>query len=959
MGIITIKPNKISGFQNWYTSSGTPVGSGSVDFINEGASHPTVDNTYISNSGNDYIYLHFKGDDVSPYSNINSAILRTRMCGDSLYNGGAYLYNSFTNTYSHETVKYLLNEQNQDSLYGNPYTKLSTYQTFDNNTTEVDLASSGSYGLLLIFSTIDFTLNVAETAKYNYLAGTVFKDCIVKVGSLSGLCISSAEILLDCDEGNGFAMNVVGGDGVIRKEDMRGVHLSNMRYFGNESPHPTGFFSYYTFFEGSGNSRSKFGFLTSKEMQTSYTTRSVDREQYNFYTNPIPMTSGHPSNYVNGICMEGSGSNPGCFYLEANNSTILSNAWTYYLAFFPKDTNDINDEFRPLLRYGGDATGGYPDESFCFYIEPNDGGHALPYDYLSITYKTTGGTVKVKNLYSSNFKPFHNASEPIRTIITYSGESFASYNNPSGTINFYVEDNSVVDEHKKAYFRYMGSVSDEFYNEDRLYDSGGTVSIGGTPQFNGGLYSLEDNNGKTIFTEVGHNFLYYSGIKTVDSVQYLDSPSFEKLVTSRKNAQDYISESGDGKYVSFDFQPMWTSGNPANNNRVEFIHINIGSGNPSSYEMINSRLAHDGYITINPSSTYVEYMYDVHTNHPSGVDLIFNVNNNSQHGNNGCFSFETNNPSGTYSGRLYNPKIYGGDAPQLYGDDENIFFDIIMHTHPGNYTTRVDLHYARLYIDNITVATTGTNSIPLYTTSSETELTNSLELYLEGYSSTNNDIDLFLNGHISTNESTYLYIKSGISVSGQITMYTDGIGVENTTIPMYVAGPTVRSSSGNIPLYLLGTANSGESARLSMYMEAEDLYSDRVLPLVITGSPITHSSSINLFIRHDNEWSGDNFDLYLKGPGGATSGVPFHITGLGTTSGSIPLNTEFPLFIARGSEDSTDERLRLFIGGPEGVVNSTSMYIAGAYIHSSSIPMSIEGSPIDITASIKNYIHGF
>jgi 23S rRNA pseudoU1915 N3-methylase RlmH len=157
---------------------------------------------------------------------------------------------------------------------------------------------------------------------------------------------------------------------------------------------------------------------------------------------------------------------------------------------------------------------------------------------------------------------------------------------------------------------------------------------------------------------------------------------------------------------------------------------------------------------------------------------------------------------------------------------------------------------------------------------------------------------------------------------------------------------------------MVGTSNSGLSNNIEMFIQAAQLYEDRIIPLSIRGTPIGVNSDITLFLKNDNSQNKE-VPFYINGPSGINDNLTFYIKSPGSTSGSIPANDSINMFINRERNDSTDERLALYVGGPTGEIAELPFYIAGAYIANSSVNMFIDGAPIQVTKNAKFYTHGF
>lgn len=951
MIIETIYPYKISSntftetsVLGWVSNSGTPVSSGDIQYINKSASASGVDSTYIEQRNViENMTLHFNTTTSSFKNNVDSAILRLRVNLPKVSPGlsGVGFSCRKNHTGNYDSVPYVIN--NGIPLNSSVY-NVGPGDIRNLFTWKYDYLVPSGFYTKDIELTVDWNEPNASGINNNI---DLYKNLYVDVAAFpSGTQLSSASILLTGRPSDGFQMNIIGDTeqdhSEFRTQIMELDGQANYRAWGRDDSyaHPTGVFSYYTNFSNrDGLSTANYNACTVEEL---YTLTNLSLVPKNPYNNAFNDTN----KYSNGINIVGSGTYPGCYGLELNFDSAQP-AWTTFLSFNTLGSN------RTVLRLGKNNGGNFFYDSVVFSLVTDIDGD------LFFNFYSPPSVWQTRILNAGNNNSFITSSNdsPTRLLISYSGDSLTTVYQPSGTFNFYIEDKSI------KRFKYVGRISEK-------YDS---IHVGFPMYFDAFgnrdfQYSQSVTTVNNFVSEVGTAQVYVSGVKLENNIQVMDDSRFQNLVNDRHNLERFVETSGDGRYVDIKIPRLIES----SGTMIENVVFAFPSGNQNSLQFVSPFKSHVGNYESNMDAIYMEYNADIFTNHPSGVDLIFNIN--TQHnGNSGFISFESLNISSGNNryAMLSNPKVYGySDTAPIFFKEKGVPFfnqlemNVIVKQHSQSvqretYPTEVKLDYLKIYMDNVVVSTTGNNELTLYSYGGMPAHNDSLDLYLEAHGHSTDDLDLYVRGYEANNYNLPLYIENSIPVNSGMDLYMYGIDVKNTTIPFYLQSQGGVSNSGAFNLYMLGSTNSGITNSVPFFMMASGIYDDRVIPLYLQGGSLEENTNITLFIKHDNEWAGDNFELYLKGPGGQNSGIPLYIRGDGISSGYIPSNEQINFYISRERDDSTDERLRLYMSGPNESVQSTSFYVAGAYIQSSSIPLYVEGSPIPSTKNVKMYTHGF
>lgn len=168
----------------------------------------------------------------------------------------------------------------------------------------------------------------------------------------------------------------------------------------------------------------------------------------------------------------------------------------------------------------------------------------------------------------------------------------------------------------------------------------------------------------------------------------------------------------------------------------------------------------------------------------------------------------------------------------------------------------------------------------------------------------------------------------------------------------------VPGASGGAPLYLHGSAGSGQFAALDLYLECVSGVANRpsgVMPLYLEGAPQAAASGwMNLYLPGGTTALNGALPLYLS-QSGLSFSLPLYVRGSGVTAGAVPHSAFMNLFLDR----ATAEALPLFLAAP-GTPSSGALpcHTVGGTSLSLGLPLYASGVG-SITGGLPLRTHGF
>jgi hypothetical protein len=228
-----------------------------------------------------------------------------------------------------------------------------------------------------------------------------------------------------------------------------------------------------------------------------------------------------------------------------------------------------------------------------------------------------------------------------------------------------------------------------------------------------------------------------------------------------------------------------------------------------------------------------------------------------------------------------------------------------------------------------------------------------IPLYTYGYGTDSGNFPMYISGVYSTSDNINLYIE-GLTTPLETGTPTSGI------FNLYTSGPPRTAASGEIPLFLWSTTNSGAFATTPLLTGYEEGYADptHTMNLFLKTSEFgTYSTSFDLFLGHDtttssgvnlflgNYWleNSGNVNLYMCAPVG--------------TYGAVPLSGQMNLYIARTYEGMTASQ-NMYLKVNEGYNDYCYLSISGSVSSSSNINLYTK-SYSTINSGLLLYNHGF
>lgn len=336
--------------------------------------------------------------------------------------------------------------------------------------------------------------------------------------------------------------------------------------------------------------------------------------------------------------------------------------------------------------------------------------------------------------------------------------------------------------------------------------------------------------------------------------------------------------------------------------------------NPVSTAGINNLVA--------PSAIYMDLETTHHTDHPSGVQVLIDVNfdnGSDEHWKVAHLEFSV--PSGTDTYRECINKhinMYGG--PINYSDLENIDLDITtkyIDVGTEQYYGDLTINSINTYFDNYCIPGDSNESLDLYLYGGAISFPvnpddGSVDFYTIGSITVTNNTNLYTYGHPhSGSGSLDLYINAD-----QAPMPPVG-DPDSTKINLFIEGLDPPNASGNLLLYLWATPSgvSGFSNDMPLYIKS-DLDPEHLLPLYLLGEVGEINAAMNLFVGRDPDSVNNlpsGLPLMLQATRGKTEDLDLYIGGAGITDGAGWQSSNMNLFMSRDSE-AVAGRLSLYLG---------------------------------------------
>jgi hypothetical protein len=259
------------------------------------------------------------------------------------------------------------------------------------------------------------------------------------------------------------------------------------------------------------------------------------------------------------------------------------------------------------------------------------------------------------------------------------------------------------------------------------------------------------------------------------------------------------------------------------------------------------------------------------------------------------------------------------------------------------YCGDIRIYSARVLMDAWCTPPSTGNYIPLYT-SGDSRTLGYLDLYLQ-QQTCSSGLDLFIHGSDTTNSGCDLYIAGSFIF---------------TNMPLYIYSRPNDTSSGNIPLSLWATNNSGQSSFTTLFIgdNAPSGVQSAGMNLYINGPGSARlTSDMNLYIKSDAPKQTGEVTLYCCNEYTQSSGyLSLYITTPSGTENTVPISGAMNLFINR--IESADGGIPLYMSGPTQLTSNIPMYINGSTPYFSSIPLYINGIGTS-NSNTKLYTHGY
>lgn len=370
------------------------------------------------------------------------------------------------------------------------------------------------------------------------------------------------------------------------------------------------------------------------------------------------------------------------------------------------------------------------------------------------------------------------------------------------------------------------------------------------------------------------------------------------------------------------------------------------------------------------SSIYVEVDCEHTTNHPSGVNVLCHVDGTTY--DTYCHGLI---PSGTRKTLFLSPRKFtqpaSADNFPIYATPNYVHLDAwydstIDYNTPTNKYRYNDNFYGdlkiyslKLLVDGWSVANTGTNSVPLYS-SGAYSYNNSVSLYAFGTYGYSGGVSLYSQGHVSNSGLLSLFTAGGVHVSGSVSLYASGLDTKTASFPLYTTGGVGVAVSGNTSLYTWSTSNSGIYKHLPLYLNC-NLDPANALSIYTYGGGVNGSSSatLPLYLENRDDFVTGSVSLFLQNSWALNSGtLSLYCTTPSGTEGSIPGSSTLPLYICRSSE-SIAHRVSLYCAGPSTSSGNLSLYTVGGYSGiNNSVGVYTFGN-VPLTGRVQLYTNGY
>lgn len=250
------------------------------------------------------------------------------------------------------------------------------------------------------------------------------------------------------------------------------------------------------------------------------------------------------------------------------------------------------------------------------------------------------------------------------------------------------------------------------------------------------------------------------------------------------------------------------------------------------------------------------------------------------------------------------------------------------------------------------------SSVPLYTVNYET-VNSGIDLYTIGHGVQNSSINLYTVSSASDFSGLDLYTNSHIQVNSGVDLYTEGSITENSNMPLFIEA-TVYDQSGNIPLFIWSTSESGKFSTLPLYLQVSDnsgTYS--TMPLFLDGvTSETLNTTMPLFLSNST-FETKSLELFLKNAySSGEKSLNLKIRGLGGLDGGVPLGGNMPLFMSRDSEGA-ERGIPLYLQTNSGENKSLNLFISGGTWENKTLNLVIPSTYELKNSGIDLQINGF
>lgn len=391
------------------------------------------------------------------------------------------------------------------------------------------------------------------------------------------------------------------------------------------------------------------------------------------------------------------------------------------------------------------------------------------------------------------------------------------------------------------------------------------------------------------------------------------------------------------------------SGNPADDS--DYIEWKVPPGTGlAKIENVNYSLdAIDGYqlagpADISPSAIYVELYVEHNTNHPSGVWIRPQVSLTTSYTPSTLYwNSEVLVPSGTKQKVIARPTNTNssGVYPITFENvaDQNLYLTTQYDQLPANpnYYGELKIYSATVKVDLYCENESVTSGIDLYTEGGQ-NVYDDVTLFV--YNTTNSGVTpLYISGTAASGNSNialFTVAATSIASSGNaaypsgVRLYVNGIGRSTENFQLYTAAPIPPYTSGNTPLYMWSTTNSGVRNNISLYVNSQ-WEPQQIMPIFMQGdNALDTTSNMNLYLENDTILD-NSVNLMLLGPSGINDNFNLYVAGLGSSSSSgyTPVDADMPLFMSRA--EVAGGQFFMYMQVTESSVYSMPLYINNAW----------------------------